>query len=68
MSSPLKDERLTLATQAIIAQYGTDAGLYAAQQADEALENGNMQEHVMWTLILKVIDQLESEADGQTVH
>ncbi len=64
----LDEERLQAAVQVLIDRHGSDAHLYVAQLADECLENGDMTEHVMWTLIAKALAEIESELIDATVH
>lgn len=48
--------------KAILDEYGEDALYYAARQADELLERGNVRSHEVW---LEIVHVLESTSGGR---
>ncbi len=58
------------AAQATIQVYGDDAGLHAAQRADELMAAGDMEGRRVWQRIERAIDELQRTAPGhrEEVH
>ncbi len=54
----------------LIKQYGEDAPILAAMQADELMEAGDMDGRAVWLRIVKAIEELLSEErpEGEKVH
>jgi len=58
------DLEIYRAAQATITRYGDDAGLHAAQRADELLAAGDMDGRAVWHRIERAIDELQRTAPG----
>jgi len=58
------------AVNELIKQYGEDAPILAAMQADELMEAGDMDGRAVWLRIVKAIEELLSEErpEGEKVH
>ncbi len=58
------------AAQATISRYGDEAGIHAAQRADELTAAGDMEGRRVWHRIEEAIDELQRTApeDGEGVH
>ncbi len=67
MTSNLDIDR---AVNELIKQYGEDAPILAAMQADELMETGDMKGEAVWLRIVKAIEELLSEErpEGEKVH
>ena len=52
------------AAQATIQQYGDEAGIHAAQRADELMAAGDMEGQAVWHRIEDAIDELQRAAPG----
>ena len=67
---PLSDLEIYRAAQATISQYGDDAGLHAAQRADELSAKGDMEGRRVWHRIEAAIDELQRAVPGtdEPVH
>ncbi len=66
----LSDLEIYRAAHATISRYGDDAGLHAAQRADELMAAGDMEGRRVWQRIEEAIDELQRTAlgDGEVVH
>ncbi len=53
------------AVRATITRYGDDAGLHAAQRADELMAEGDMDGRAAWHRIENAIDELGRTAPGK---
>jgi hypothetical protein len=64
------DLDINRAAKAIIRKFGEDAPNHAAMRADAMLEGGDLDGHVVWMVILRVIDELQRTAPkpGEAVH
>ena len=60
----LSDLEIYRADQATIQRYGDEAGLHAAQRADELMAVGDMDGRAVWHRIERVIDELQRTAPG----
>ena len=60
----LSDLDIYRAAQATITRYGDDAGLRAAQHADELMAEGDMDGRAGWHRIDHAIDELHKTAPG----
>ena len=62
MTSP---RDIYLSANTLITQYGEDASIHAAMQADMLLEKGDIEGRTTWLRIVKAIDEiLKQEPDG----
>ncbi len=52
------DPDIYRAAKLLIDQHGADAGLRAAERADEMLERGDLEGAAVWRRILKAIEEL----------
>jgi hypothetical protein len=66
----LSDRDIWLAAKAVIQRYGSNAGMEAAERADEYLEKGNLEVSATWQRIMTAIEKLQAEkpAPGETVQ
>ena len=66
----LSDLEIYRAAQATIQQYGDEAGIHAAQRADELMAEGDMEGRRVWHRIEEAIDELQRTAPGtdEPVH
>lgn len=46
----------------LIKQYGEEATIFAAMQADECLERGDLDGKVVWLAVIKAIEELKDTA------
>ncbi len=60
----LSDLEIWRAAQATIQVYGDEAGIHAAQRADELLAAGDMEGRAVWHRIERAIDELRRTAPG----
>ena len=58
------------AASLIIDEYGEDALIRAAQQYDELLDQGDVDEMIVWGRIIKAVREMLAEVvpEGVTVH
>ncbi len=56
--------------QVLIRQHGDDAGLQAAQRADDMLDRGDMDGLAVWKRILAAVEEIArtEPADGEQRH
>ena len=56
--------------QVLIRQHGDDAGLQAAQRADDMLDRGDMDGLAVWKRILAAVEEIArtEAADGEQRH
>jgi hypothetical protein len=54
----------------LVEQHGDDAPVHTAMRADAALEGGDLDGHVVWLVILRVIEELQKAGPkpGEAVH
>ena len=55
----------------LIKQHGEDAAIHAAMQADECLDNGDLDGKVAWLAVIRAIEELRDTKppkDGSAVH
>ncbi len=66
----ISDLEIWRAAQAAISLYGDNAGLHAAQRADELMAEGDMDGRAVWHRIERAIDEFGRSApgDGEGVH
>ena len=66
----LSDLEIYHAAQATIKRYGDEAGIHAAQRADELMAEGDMEGRRVWHRIGDAIDELRRTAPGtgEPVH
>jgi hypothetical protein len=57
----ISDREIWMAAKAMIARYGSNAGLEAAERADEQLEQGDHEGSATWQRILAAIEKLQAE-------
>ena len=64
------DIDINRAAKAIIRKFGEGAPTHAAMRADAMLEAGDLDGHVLWLVILRVIEELQGAApkSGEAVH
>lgn len=66
------DKKILTAAKQILSQYNgdaLDARLHAARLADEFLDKGDIDGHLLWERIHRAIfDLTDVEYDGETVH
>jgi hypothetical protein len=60
----LSDRDIWLAARAMIQRYGSNAGIEAAERADEHLESGNLDLSAIWERIMTAIEKLQSKKPG----
>jgi hypothetical protein len=60
----LSDRDIWLAARAMIQRYGSNAGIEAAERADEHLESGNLDLSAIWQRIVTAIEKLQAEKPG----
>jgi hypothetical protein len=60
----ISDREIWMAAKAMIARYGSNAGMEAAERADELLGNGEMEVSRDWVRILALIETLQAEKPG----
>jgi hypothetical protein len=66
----LSEREIWLAARAMIQRYGSNAGIEAAERADEHLEKGQFELSATWQRIMAAIEKLQAEkpAPGETVQ
>ncbi len=66
----LSELEIWCAAHATVARYGDDAGLHAAQRADELMAEGDMDGRAVWHRIERAIDELGRTAlsEGEGAH
>jgi hypothetical protein len=66
----ISDRDISLAAKAMIQRYGSNAGIEAAERADEHLEKGNLDVSATWQRIMTAIEKLQAEKPepGETVQ
>jgi hypothetical protein len=66
----LPDRDIWLAAKAMIQRYGSNAGMEAAERADEHLEKGQLELSATWQRIMTAIERLQAEKPepGETVQ
>ena len=66
----LSDLEIYRAAQATIQAYGEEAGIHAAQRADELMAEDDMDGRAVWHRIERAIDELQRTApgEGEGVH
>jgi hypothetical protein len=57
----ISDRDIWMAAKAMIARYGSNAGLEAAERADEHLEKGDLEDSAAWQRIMTAIEKLQAE-------
>jgi hypothetical protein len=57
----LSDRDIWLAAKAMIQRYGSNAGIEAAERADEHLEKGQFDLCAAWERIMAAIEKLQAE-------
>ena len=60
----LLDLEIYRAAQATIKRYGDDAGIHAAQRADDLMAEGDMDGRAVWYRIERAIGELRKSAPG----
>ncbi len=55
------------AAQATISRYGNEAGIHAAQRADELMAEGDMDGRAVWHRIARSINELQRPALDQRI-
>jgi hypothetical protein len=61
----LSDRDIWMAAKALIQRYGSNAGIEAAERADEHLENGHWEFCATWERVMAAIEKLRREADAR---
>ncbi len=58
------------AANVIIKQYGQDAPIHAAMNADAMLDKGDLDGYAVWKRLLRAVEELQGTApkSGQAVH
>jgi hypothetical protein len=66
----ISEREIWLAAKAMIQRYGSNAGMEAAERADELLGTGEREASRDWARILAAIETLQAEkpAPGETVQ
>ena len=66
----ISEREIWLAARAMILRYGSNAGIEAAERADDALEHGDMEGCALWKRILAAVEKLQAEKPppGETVQ
>jgi hypothetical protein len=64
---PQSDKEIWTAANQVIQQY-EDAEFHASMRADELLEQGDVDGHLVWMRILKAIRSLTEIEPGERVH
>jgi hypothetical protein len=66
----LSDRDIWLAARAMTQRYGSNAGMEAAERADEHFENGHLELSATWQRIMTAIEKLQSKnpGPGETVQ
>jgi hypothetical protein len=57
----ISDRDIWLAAKAMIQRYGSNAGIEAAERADEHLEKGFADLSAIWQRIMSAIEKLQAE-------
>ena len=64
----LSELEIWCAAHATVSRYGDDAGLHAAQRADELMAAGDMDGRAVWHRIERAIDELGRTVAGAGEH
>jgi hypothetical protein len=66
----ISERDIWLAANVMVDRYGSNAGLEAAERAEELLEKGDPEGSAVWQNVLAAIENLQAEkqAPGETVQ
>ena len=60
----ISDRDIWLAAKAMIQRYGSNAGIEAAERADQHLEKGHSELSATWQRIMTATEELQSKKPG----
>ncbi len=61
----IPDRDIWRAANLLIQEHGADAEIVAARRADEMLERGDHEGHVVWSRIRRAIFEMQAVTDGK---